>query len=404
MAKKKSNAQIRRAIKRAAERGETYVPPQEGEEEETENKNPESDEVDNSQELTTESGKKTENKDQDLLNAALQLRKELEEIQNNESLRAKERRSNKRKAEAIAAESAGISVEEMQKWYEENQEKLESMVEKGADKSKDKKGNSFQNKPTPYIVFVGQLAFTTTKDKLFEHIKKELGAEHTITPETVKIRLLTDSKTKKSRGMAFVELSDPETMYACLKLHHTMLDERRINIERSAGGSKAKRQTKIKEFREQQQEYLANSVDSILGEYIKTGELKEGELDEGCINLCKRHTAALVEATLKEYIEKNGRTMDNPSAYFTFLLTKLATEGVRDPTEKKRGSDKSDGKFPTKKKAKTTSSSVFSHSALKGVDFSLSEDAPSGKDGKNDLSDIFPSLSGGRRGRGRGYM
>ena len=58
-------------IQFAAERGETYVPPQEGEEEETENKNPTNDEVDNSQELTTESGKKKGHK---LLNAALQLK------------------------------------------------------------------------------------------------------------------------------------------------------------------------------------------------------------------------------------------------------------------------------------------------------------------------------------------
>ena len=75
------------------------------------------------------------------------------------------------------------------------------MSEKNAEKSKDKKGNTFQNKPTPYIVFDEQLVFTTKK----VNIKNELEAEHTITPETVKIRLLTDSKTKESRWMAFVE-------------------------------------------------------------------------------------------------------------------------------------------------------------------------------------------------------
>ena len=51
-----------------------------------------------------------------------------------------------------------------------------------------------------------------------------------------------------------------------------------------------------------------------------------------------------------------------------------------------------------KKRAKTT---VTSKSAFKGVDFGMSEKP---QNGGNNLSDIFPTLSGGRRGRGRGYM
>jgi len=334
---------------------------------------------------------------------ALKLKQELDAINTDESLRAKERRSNKRKAEAIAAEAAGCSVEEMQKWYEENQEKLAELEQKTSKQSKKKEEQQQETKPAPLIVFVGQLSYATTREGLFQHIKKELSDEHKVTEETVKVRLLTDPKTKKSRGMAFVELANPELMYACLKLHKSLIEGRRINVEKSAGGrNKESRQSKIKQFREKQEEYLSSVVDNILADYIKSGELKEGELDEGAIALCKRHTAAMVEAALKEYIENNGRTMDNTSAYFSFLLGKLAEDkeqGVFKPGEdkgKRERNQKPTG-FPPKKKAKT----VASKSSMNGVDFSLSEEQCDAN--SNPLSKIFPSMARGR-GRGRGYM
>ena len=120
MAKKKSAAQIRRLQLRAEQRGEEYVAPPEEEAVET---------------TTNESPKKslTSPKNNGKLNAkkvkaATKLKQELLAIQNNEELRAKERRSHKRKAEAIAAEEAGCSVEEMQKWYEDNQEALDKLL------------------------------------------------------------------------------------------------------------------------------------------------------------------------------------------------------------------------------------------------------------------------------------
>ena len=387
---------------RAAARGEKYVPPPPKEEDDK-----------RTESLTTEKktkiikheekkARKTETRKNPIEKVGLKLKKELDAILNDESLRAKERRSRKRKAEAIAAEEAGCSVEDMQKWYEENQELL-AKLEKEADK---KKNNSSKNddknppkKMTPLVLFVGQLSYDTTADGLFQHIKKELGSDHEINQETVKVRLLTDPKKKRSKGTAFLELGNPELLYACLKLHKSLLEGRRINVERSAGGrNKERRNAKIKEFREKQEEYLSNVMDNILADYIKKGELQEGELDEGAISLCKRHTATMVEAALKEYIEGNGRSMDNTSAYFSFLLGKIAEDHEAGTLTTGRGKrENSSAKFPPKKKPKT----VASKSSLSGVDFSLSEDKSDAN--SNPMSRIFPSMARGR-GRARGYM
>jgi len=348
------------------------------------------------------------------LAAARKLRKDLEEIETNQELKSKDRRSAKRKAEAIATEEAGCSAEELLHWFEEHGSKREP----AADKDKKKASGRTKGRKNPYIVFVGQLSYDTTNEGLFNHIKNELGKEHEVTKETVQIRLLTDPKTKKSRGMAFVETSDPELLYACLKLHHTHLEGRRINVERTAGGGKNSdaRTTKLSQLRKEQEQHMSDIVDKMLSDFLSSGELQEKELDDGVIALCKRHSAAVVEAALAEYIEKGGRDMDNPSAYLTFLIGKMATEGIDDPKDKKerkerRGGNhrRSGGERAAKRPRHHANSSAQTELGVigsklqnastllqAGVDMSASN-ASTGRD----MSKIFPSM---RRGRGRGYM
>ena len=98
--------------------------------------------------------------------------------------------------------------------------------------------------------------------------------------------------------------------------------------------------------------------------------------------------------------------MDNTSAYFSFLLGKLASDkaeglldqgsGAKERPSKRPKSDRSSEKGKTK-----AGSTIPAKSSLSGVDFSMSEKDETGAD--NSLAKIFPSLSRGR-GRGRGYM
>lgn len=145
------------------------------------------------------------------------LHESLAGIEKDDKLNSKERRSAKRKAEAIASEQlqpdgGSSSTEELLAWYETVRP---TSTEKESGK-------------VSYNVFIGQLAFNTTKEGLFGHIQSTLGKD-LITAESCQIRLLTDTKTKRSRGMAFVTLSSGELRYECLKLHLTYLDGRRIN-------------------------------------------------------------------------------------------------------------------------------------------------------------------------------
>lgn len=360
--------------------------------------------------------------DQAKANSAQKLRDELASLEANTEINAKERRSAKRKAEAIATEETGCKADELLQWYE-------TVVPSttASSSADDQEGG----KKIPYIVFVGQLSYTTTSDMLFEHFQTNLGAE-VITKETTKIRLLTDAKTKKSRGMAFVELSTPENMYECLKLHLTHLDGRRINVERTSGGGKAAKKSKITSFRESQSSYISQTVDQILSDHIQNGDIVEGELDEGVIALCKRHSAQVVEHALKEYAEekrvrkerkeelgeKEEEEMRNPSAFLTHMIGRIAEEGFESSnlSGSRRGGNGRGGRGGRGGGPGRGSGGSGRHDDRKvasgnsvleegGVDMRASSSyaASSSFGGGGRIQQIFPSMQRGR-GRGRGYM
>ena len=143
-------------------------------------------------------------------------------------------------------------------------------------------------KKSLYIVFVGKLSYNTTRDGLFNHIRNELGGDHKITDETIQIWLLTDVKTKKTQGMAFVKTTDPEFLYALCKLHHTQLGGQRINVEQTAGGNASSEACKVKllQLHKEQENHMTKTVNKMVSDYLTSGEIQENELNDGVIALC----------------------------------------------------------------------------------------------------------------------
>ncbi|KAL3805805.1 hypothetical protein HJC23_007766 [Cyclotella cryptica] len=352
--------------------------------------------------------------DEAKLTSAKKLREALAQL---DGLNAKERRSAKRKAEAIATEETGCQPTELLQWSEA----MLAQTKNNNKNNNSSDGEAKNNKTNPYILFVGQLAYTTTTDQLFQHFQQTLGPE-VIHKDSIQIRLLTDATTKKSKGMAFIELSTPETMYECLKMHLTHLDGRRINVERSSGGGHAAKKSKITSFREEQSSFISQTMDKIIEEHVKNGEIEEGELDEGVIALCKRHSATVVEQALKEYVEekrvrkerkekwgeKEEEEFRNPSAFLTHVIGRVAEEGgaggqvLANDTKGGSGSGHNRSRGSSGNREKTRGDgredSVLEKS---GVDMSISY-KKSGNDNSK-IASIFPSMQRGR-GRGRGYM
>jgi RNA recognition motif-containing protein len=335
---KKSQAQLKRLRQRAEARGEVYAEPASPGPEATreDGSDPASAQKQNVDDTTSSSlspptTTKSADKDQEKINkkriaAAKKLQKDLDEVSADSSLKAKERRAAKRKAEAIASEVSGMQPDELLAWYQHHEEN------EIADDSKSREKINGKKSKTPYVAFVGQLSYQTTADGLFAYLREKLG-EDAVTADTVKVRLLTKKKgnSEVSRGMAFVETSTPELLYSCLSLHHTHLDGRRINVERTAGGrNPLKRKAKIDEFRQDQLSHQREVIHGILRQH----NVVEGTtVDAGVVQLCERHAASVVEAALERFESTNGPDKDNPSAYLTFLLTKLSEEGILEESD-----------------------------------------------------------------------
>jgi hypothetical protein len=164
-------------------------------------------------------------------------------------------------------------------------------------------------------------------------------------------------------------------------------------------------------------DHMSETVDKIIADYRSTGALGQDELDNGVIELCKRHSCTVVKQSLEEYIEAKGKRMENPSAYLTHIITRIAEEGVTTtenknitpddvirlskpsrPTPMNNGGkilhnkSVSDNNGPSVVRAKVSSEFLD-----EGVQMPFS--ATQNEDKKVDLTYIFPSM---RRGRGRG--
>lgn len=318
---RKSAAQIRRMEQRAAARGEDY------------------ERIEDGKRVTAEERSWKPSSEDVKLKAAKKLARDLDNLEKSKDMNAKERRAAKRKAEAIAIqevsdvlgeESTAPTAAELLELLEKNvkAKKCVSEEKTSTKRKREEDGDEDAPKKTPYVAFVGQLSYTSTKESILKHFEKELGRKE-VTEGNMKIRLLTDKNTGKSRGMAFVEVDNPELLHECFKLHQTYLDGRRMNVERTAGGSSTeKKNSKLEHHREEHKQYISDTVERIFREYEANGDLEEGELDGSVIGLCKRHSMATVEASLKEYLESKADEkvkMKNRSAYMSKIITRVST-------------------------------------------------------------------------------
>ncbi|KAG2218956.1 hypothetical protein INT45_004648 [Circinella minor] len=122
-------------------------------------------------------------------------------------------------------------------------------------------GNNGEEKKNRYILFVGNLGFNTKAEDLAKHFET-VG-------ELPTVRLMTDKKTKKPKGFAFIEFKDSLPLSKALAFHHTYFNKRQINVELTAGGGGGSdaRKEKLKEKNEKLQlERQKWHKDKVVGE------------------------------------------------------------------------------------------------------------------------------------------
>ncbi|KAK9450944.1 uncharacterized protein V1518DRAFT_412131 [Limtongia smithiae] len=163
--------------------------------------------------------------------ARMAAEKKAEAEKTNEEEERKKFEESEKAAEAIKTKRKISEVDEG------NEDAATTTTEENSTKKKRKTGY----KPR-FILFIGNLPYAATTESLSKHLAASKPDE---------IRLATDKATKKVKGYAFAEFTGDDAsirMNVCLRLHHTELNGRKINVELTAGGggSGANRQAKLK--------------------------------------------------------------------------------------------------------------------------------------------------------------
>ncbi|CAG8636573.1 9365_t:CDS:2 [Cetraspora pellucida] len=97
-----------------------------------------------------------------------------------------------------------------------------------------------KKKSPRFIIFVANLPYNTKGEELSKHFESA-GVP-------LSIRLITDKKTKKQKGFAFIEFDNSQSMKKALIFHHTIFKKRRIRVELTVGGGGNKSEIRRKKL------------------------------------------------------------------------------------------------------------------------------------------------------------
>jgi nucleolar protein 6 len=98
--------------------------------------------------------------------------------------------------------------------------------------------STVEHRAKRFTLFVGNMPFNAEQSDVQRHFAPCGGL--------VSCRLLRNKDTGAAKGIAFVDFSDSKSYLAALKLHHSLMGTRRINVEPTAGGGGNSSQRKSK--------------------------------------------------------------------------------------------------------------------------------------------------------------
>lgn len=179
---------------------------------------------------------------------ALQFRKSKEERDDEKEVKQQEK----------AKKKAEVEEEELKKRLLESEEgeEGEAAPKKKRKTRRGKKGKGVNNGKGPrFILFAGNLPYDVTEEELNGHFKN-------CKPDRIRIR--------KDKGIAFLEFDNDtkeiqKKMELALRLHHSMLKNRKINVELTVGGG-GNSENRVKKLKEKNDKLVEERKQRILKE------------------------------------------------------------------------------------------------------------------------------------------
>ncbi|KAJ3477144.1 hypothetical protein NLI96_g10670 [Meripilus lineatus] len=209
--------------------------------------------------LDTEDNAIPISEDQDLVDTDQVVSQEVSSISKPPSEGKKRKRDQEQKQEKPVENGPTVGSEKSAKSkkrksvtdeYDAPAQTEEGEGESGPAKKK-RKGVPKEDIKQRFILFVGNLKYTTTREEVEAHFSA------CDPPPSVRLMAPKPSAsgktTAKSKGFAFVEFGDKIGLQKALRLHHSELDGRRINVELTAGGG-GKSESRLSKLKERNKE------------------------------------------------------------------------------------------------------------------------------------------------------
>ena len=288
---------------------------------------------------------------------------------------------------------------------EKSSAKERRLARRAAEREKSEKSSSssktiVDTQSNPHVVFVGQLPFSATLEEVKLHFSE--GAQ--ISCQNIKVRLLTDPKSGRSKGMAFLEVTNADEMHKALALHRSYFGHsnqkkrRQINVEKSSGGGKSKKRKRIAENRDSQSHFMENTVSRIIDDHVQRGTIQREFLDNDkhLLSMLLKCDAATVDQSLEEFSQKDVEELSNPAAWLTAIVCRKLAESFDAKVKGKQNNSISDSS--NRNDSGTNKKQSSNETEYRGMSLNTTNAAMSST---SDFVRRFPSIRGRGRGKGR---
>ncbi|AOA61761.1 40S ribosomal subunit biogenesis protein [Komagataella phaffii CBS 7435] len=183
--------------------------------------------------------------------------------------KALEFRKSKEEREISKKEKAEKLEQEAKLKAEKEEEEAKRKADAPKKKRKTRRGKGGKISGPRFILFVGNLSFKCTEEDLKNHFKN-------CSPDTIRPRL--------DKGFAFLEFKQDDVnvrkrMDIAISMHHTVLNDRKINVELTAGGG-GNSTTRLEKIKGKNDKLLQERKDKIKKK-LATDMAKAKEKEEG---------------------------------------------------------------------------------------------------------------------------
>lgn len=240
-------------------------------------------------------------------------------------LNAKQRRLLQRKATRTADGSDKDAVKKAKAKTEPNSGKKRKLKPSKSDEVDENGQPKKKVKSIHLTLFVGQLPYSATRETIKKHFRESGDIE---------VRMMTDKKTNKFKGTAFIEVKDSKALGAALSRHHTLFNGRRINVELTAsgGGNKSEqRRTKIDLLRKKQSNVQIEKTKALVQKHVDNPacKLTQEDVDERMLDFLSWFDYETAKLSLEEFNRCVSDRVMNRKAFFMGILKRFReTDGV----------------------------------------------------------------------------